>query len=81
MGEDKTGIAECDEFIATLENELKSEDADFVTRNIVYYFKQQIAIQAKADIANKTPEEKAELASQCKQMATQLKENLKESKK
>jgi hypothetical protein len=72
IGDDKTGIAECDEFLAVLETQLQSPDTDFVTRNLIYYFKQQIATQARTDIANKNPQEKAELAKQCKQMATQL---------
>lgn len=73
--EEKTGIAECDEFIAFIEQNSEEIGKDsIVVRGIVEYYKQGIYAKLKEGAANSSPADRDEYAKQCRTALQKLKE-------
>ncbi len=73
--EEKTGIAECDEFITYIEQNSEEIGKDsMVVRGIVEYYKQMVFGKMREGIANSTPQEKDEFAKQCSEALKKVKE-------
>lgn len=75
LAEEKTGIAECDEFITYIEQNSEEIGKDsMIVRGIVEYYKQMIFSQMREGIANSTPAEKEDFARQCREALKKIKE-------
>lgn len=73
--EEKTGIAECDEFIVYIEQNSEEIGKDsIVVRGIVEYYKQGIYAKLKEGAANSSPADREDYAKQCRTALQKLKE-------
>lgn len=73
--EEKTGIAECDELIAYIEQNSEEIGKDsIVVRGIVEYYKQWIYTNLKDGVANASTADREEYAKQCRSALQKLKE-------
>ena len=73
--EEKTGIAECDEFIAYIEQNSEEIGKDsIVVRGIVEYYKQGIYSKLKEGAANASAADREDYAKQCRTALQKLKE-------
>lgn len=70
FGTEKTGIPECDEILANIEQRTRnSNDTSIQTRALQELAKQRINSYVRDGLTNKTPQQRAEIARQCKQFA------------
>lgn len=73
--EEKTGIPECDEFIAYVEQNSDEIGKDsMIVRGIVEYYKQMIYSKLREGIANSNSAEREEFGKQCKLALEKVKE-------
>ena len=78
--EEKTGISECDEFIAYVEQNSEEIGKDsMIVRGIVEYYKQMIYSKLREGVANSNPVEREEFGKQCKLALEKIKEQNKQT--
>ena len=78
--EEKTGIPECDEFIAYIDQNSEEIGKDsMIVRGIVEYYKQMIYTKLREGVANSNSEEREEIAKQCKIALEKVKEQNKQT--
>jgi hypothetical protein len=78
--EEKTGIPECDEFIAYVEQNSEEIGKDsMIVRGIVEYYKQMIYSKLREGVANSNPTEREEFGKQCKLALEKVKEQNKQT--
>ncbi|MBC7797771.1 MAG: hypothetical protein H7Z37_12935 [Pyrinomonadaceae bacterium] len=70
FGTEKTGIPECDEILINIEQRARnSNDTSIQTRAMQELAKQRINSYVRDGLTNKTPQQRAEIAKQCRQFA------------
>ena len=78
--EEKTGIPECDEFIAYIDQNSEEIGKDsMIVRGIVEYYKQMIYTKVREGVANSNQAEKEDFAKQCKLALEKVKEQNKQT--
>lgn len=77
VGQNKTGVVECDEVFDMIESEMNNPDDDFVTKAAKGIFLNRIKDGLKSQIEedqknSNSPEKKAEMAKTCKEIKEQI---------
>lgn len=72
VGEESTGIPECDELMAFFEKEAKNPDDDYITKATKQFFFNKIKETFKEDF-EKNKDNKPQMSKNCKQYLEQLK--------